>query len=559
MQSSLMKKFIFILMTFNLNAQIDSIIKFNPPLEIPLIISANFGELRPNHFHMGLDFKTNGREGVKILAIADGYVSRIKISPYGYGKVVYINHPNGITSVYAHCSSLLDKLDSIVKLTQEKESNFEIEIFLKEGDISLKKGENFALSGNSGSSTAPHLHFELRNTKTETALNPLKFGFDIIDYKAPEIKSIKIYGLTKEGYRINSKSKVLIVSKGKFGYYIPGDLVSIPSNFRASEGGIGFSFEVTDYYNQAINPLGLYKSFLIVNKDTIFGQAIDSVSFDQTKYINTHSDYEEFKINKRKFQKSFKTQENPLSFYLNNKNGIINIQPKDTFDIEYIAIDTKKNQSVLKFKINMLNGDFCILPLINSNYLFPADNFNYKNEKISILIPEGCLYEPTLKNIELKKDISISQSIIPIQKPIKLSFKLNDNKYAPEKYYLASNSTFLNTKHNDGWLEADSKSLGKYSIQIDTIPPKIIPLNFLITDTIINKETLKWKINDDKSSFADYDIFIDEKWGLLEYETKGSYVNYKRSTDLIGKHLVKIIIKDNCQNITIWEKELDFK
>ena len=186
-------------------------------------------------------------------------------------------------------------------------------------------------------------------------------------------------------------------------------------------------------------------------------------------------------------------------------------------------------------------------------------SFNYKNEKISILIPQGCLYEPTLKNIELKKDISIGQSIIPIQKPIKLSFKLNDNKYAPEKYFLASNSTFLNTKNNDGWLEADSKSLGKYSIQIDTIPPKIIPLNFLITDTIINKETLKWKINDDKSSFADYDIFIDEKWGLLEYETKGSYVNYKRSKDLNGKHLVKIIIKDNCQNITIWEKELDFK
>jgi hypothetical protein len=546
-------------MTFNLNAQTNSKVKYNPPLEIPLIISSNFGELRPNHFHMGLDFKTNGIEGLKILAIADGYVSRINISPNGYGKAVYINHPNGITSVYAHCSFLIGKLDSIVKITQKKESNFEIEISLGKDEIPIKKGENFALSGNSGSSTAPHLHFELRNTKTQTALNPLKFGFDIIDNKAPEIKSLKIYGITKEGYRINGKSKTATVTKGKLGYFIAGDLISIPSEMRGKEGGIGLSFEVIDYYNQALNSLGLYKSYLIVNRDTIFGQAIDSVSFDHTKYINTHSDYEEFKINKRKFQKSFKTQENPISFYINNKNGLIDIQPKDTFDIQYIAIDTKNNKSVLKFKINMLNGEFCPLPHINSNYLTPNSNFNYISEEISILIPEGCLYEPTLKNIELKKDITIGQSKIPIQKPIKLSFKLNDNKYAPEKYYLASNSNFLNTKHTNGWLEANSKSLGKYSIQIDTIPPSIIPLNFLNSDTIINKEILKWKISDDKSSFADYDIFIDEKWELLEYESKGSYVVYKRPKILKGNHLVKVILKDNCENISIWEKELVFK
>ena len=559
MQSFFRIKYIIILLTFNLNAQLDSISKFNPPLEIPLIISANFGELRPNHFHMGLDFKTNGKEGVKILSIADGYVSRIKISPYGYGKAVYINHPNGITSVYAHCSYLLGKLDSIVKTTQEKETNFEIEIFLNEDEIPLKKGDNFALSGNSGSSTAPHLHFELRDTKTETALNPLKFGFDIIDNKSPEIKNIKIYGLTKEGYRINGKSKIIPVNKSKFGYYVKGDLLSIPSDLRSNEGGIGLSFEVVDYYDQAINPLGLYKSLLVVNKDTIFGQSIDSVSFDQTKYINTHADYEEFKFNKRKFQKSFKTQENPLSFYINNKNGLINIQPKDTFDIQYIAIDTKNNTSVLKFKLNMFNGEFCENPIINSNYLCPSKNFNFTNETISIQIPEGCLYEPTLKNIEFKKDISISKSSVPIQKPIKLSFKLNDNKYLPEKYYLSSNSTFLNTKNDHGWLKAETKSLGKFSIQIDTIPPSILPFNFLVTDTIINKETIKWKINDDKSNFADYDLFIDEKWELIEYETKGSYLIYRRSKEINGKHFVKVILKDNCQNISIWEKELFFK
>ena len=277
---------------------------YHPPLEIPLILSANFGEIRPNHFHMGLDFKTNGVEGQKLLSIEDGYVSRIKISPYGYGKVIYINHPNGITSVYAHCSGFVPKIDSLIKKIQIKQENFEIEIFLTEKDIPLKRGEHFAFSGNTGSSTAPHLHFELRDTKTETALNPLKFGFNIVDNIPPIISGMKIYSLTNNGYRIKGKTKSIPVKKGAYGYYIGGNLATLTSDYCTENGGIGFAFESTDHYNQAANPLGIYGSYLVVNNDTVFMQKIDSVSFNYTKYINSHIDYEENQNTKRKYQKS---------------------------------------------------------------------------------------------------------------------------------------------------------------------------------------------------------------------------------------------------------------
>jgi hypothetical protein len=548
-----------IIISFSSFSQIDTTkINYHPPLDIPLILSANFGELRPNHFHMGIDFKTNGVEGLKLYSIEDGYVSRIKISAFGYGKVVYINHPNGITSVYAHCSALIGKLDSLVKITQEKEMNFEVEIFPKPDEITIKKGENFALSGNTGSSTAPHLHFELRNTKTETALNPLVFGFDIIDTKAPEIKSMKIYALTKEGYRIKGKSKIVPVQKGKYGYYIGGNMTTLPSDFCSPSGGIGLAFETVDYYDKASNSLGIYRSYLLNNKDTIFGQKIDSVSFDNTKQINTHCDYEEFSSNKRKFQKSFKTNSNPLTIYEFDNLGIIKVAPLDSIDLTFISFDSKGNQSKLTFKINILAGPTNNLPyFISKNYLYPDSSFNISTKKEKIIIQKGTVYEPIPINIPLIKGTNIGTASSSIQKPISIFLPLPENNKVPiEKLYISSNSHYLTSKFVNGWLSAESKSLGNFSVKFDTIAPSIAPLNFMYSDSICKKMTLHWKITENKTILSDYDLFIDGNWVLLEFESKGHYAFYRRPKDLIGKHLFKLIAKDICGNVAVWEKEI---
>lgn len=557
-----MKYFILFLIYFSVFKLFSQSINstYHSPLEIPLIISANFGELRPNHFHMGLDFKTNGKEGVKILSIEDGYISRVKISPYGYGKVVYIDHPNGVTSVYAHCSSLLGKLDSIVKITQEKEQNFEVELFLKKDEIIVKRGENFALSGNSGSSTAPHLHFELRNTQTETAINPLIFGFDNIDSKAPIIKNIKVYNLTPEGYRIKEKSKTIPVLKGKSNYYINNNVINISDDFCTNNNkNIGFAFDVVDHYNQAENPLGIYGSYLIVNQDTIFGQKIDSVSFDATRQINTHTDYEEFTINHKKFHKSFKTKNNTLPIYRGNSLGVINLVSTDTLDVKYIVFDSKFNKSELDFKVfSTFNNNENLTKINHENFILPDSSIEIKNEKISLCIPKNCVFEPILNNIKFDETVTVGDQSIPTNKPIMIKLVLNKNENI-EKYYIAANSKYLPTNYSNGWLTTESKYLGKYSIKIDTIPPVVTPLNFSKNDTIIKKEILQWKIIENKSVLKDYDLFIDGNWVLLAYESKGTYAYFKKPKDLIGKHLLKLIAKDACGNISFWEKELIFE
>ncbi len=540
-------------------AQKNSTTNYHPPLDIPLILSANFGELRPNHFHMGVDFKTNGTTGLKLYAIEKGYVSRIKVSPYGYGKVVYINHPNGVTSVYAHCSTFVGKIDSLVTLTQQKEQNFEVEIFPKPTEIVLQKGENFALSGNTGSSTAPHLHFELRDTKTESAMNPLIFGFDLIDTKAPEIRAVKIYGLTEKGYLLKGKNKTIPVSKGKFGYYIGGNATTIPSNFCSEQGGIGFAFDVIDHYNQADNPLGLYGSYLIVNNDTIFGHHLDSVSFDHTRYINSHTDYEEYHGAKKKYHKSFRTKENPLTIYHNDNIGIIHLQPNDTAKINYVAYDTKNNKSELTFKVSVLAGVLHSSPTLSpKTLLFPDSSFSYKGATFAVDIPEGCVYEPIPKQLETEKSTSIGSSSQPIQKTIAVKLKLVAPQLSTEKYYIAANGSYLATKYTNGWLSADSKSLGSFSIKVDTIPPSIATLNFTKIDTLCTKPVLSWKVSENKTSLVDYDLFVDGHWQVLEYETKGSYLFFRKPENLVGKHFLKIILKDACGNEMIWEKEMSF-
>ena len=145
---------------------------FQSPLEIPLILSGTFAELRSNHFHSGLDIKTQQQSGLKVMAAASGFVSRIKVSHFGYGKALYITHPNGYTTVYAHLQNFNPEIDAYIKHRQYKNESYEIELFPKAGELLVNNGDIVAYSGNTGGSGGPHLHFEIRN-KQEHPMNPM--------------------------------------------------------------------------------------------------------------------------------------------------------------------------------------------------------------------------------------------------------------------------------------------------------------------------------------------------------------------------------------------------
>ncbi len=537
---------------------------YHPPLKIPLILSSNFGELRPNHFHMGLDFKTNNRIGYRLYSIEDGFVSRIKVSPYGYGKVVYIDHPNGMTSVYAHCSEFKGQLDSIVNVTQQNEQNYAVEIFPKKNEIKVKKGQVIALSGNSGGSTAPHLHFEIRETKTEHALNPLVFGFDIADHKKPEIRGLKVYGVTKDGYQFHKKAIKKTASRGKTNYYISGSTISIPAHYLSKSGGIGFAFDVIDRFDGAGNQCGLYGSILIIDGDTLFGQQTDRVPFESSRYVNSHKDFQEYAHLRRKYHKTFKTRENPLPIYTKEGLGIFkNGKPGGKYKVKYIAYDASGNQSVLQFTLVILNGAINSTDVIatDSTFLQPSKTMRVTKGNTEVDFGRATTYEPMRINSE-----KINQKIGDASTPVQNVYKIKIEKEVEQdgKHYLDITTAkgrhrSINVQYDNDLLIFEPKYFGTYLLRRDTVGPIITPSNFTNGTTSLNGTKLKWTIKDKETGINDYDLFINGEWVLLEYDGKKRMITYSRDSKFIGKKELLLKVTDDCGNVSVWTRSLVFK
>lgn len=552
---------VFIVFATNSFGQETGDYDFHPPLKIPLILSSNFGELRPNHFHMGLDFKTNNKIGYNLYAIEEGYVSRIKVSTYGYGKVVYIDHPNGMTSVYAHCSDFKGAIDSIVRATQYTEQNFEVEIYPGKNAIPVQKGEVIALSGNTGGSTAPHLHFEVRDTETEHALNPLLFGFPMADHKAPELRRVKVYGLTKDGYRIPGKTLEKTVSKSGANYVVTGGVLTVNANFLAANGGLGLAFDVIDRFDGAGNQCGLFGSYLIVDGDTVFGQATKRVPFESTRFVNSHKDYEAYQTNRSQYHKCFRTKENDLPIYTNNTLGLIQTKPGGSHQVTYIAYDAVGNKSTLQFQLKISNGSISSSSFVSttSGYLHPQKSFLHDDERCKIEAGYATVYEPmSIHKESLCTEIGDPET--PVNRAYKIKVKVDDVQDG--KHYLQmitskGRKRIISIDYENGWAVATSKYFGTYTLKRDEVAPSVQMQSYTSNIPSSAKE-ISWLISDDASGIDDYDLFIDGKWHLLEYEYKTGKVTFQRPANFTGKKEVKIVVKDSCGNEQILERTVNF-
>ena len=563
MKKYIFKLFIFIFWTGFLVAQPKKN-NFRSPLNIPLELAANFGEIRPDHFHMGVDFKTNGKEGLQIFAIENGFVSRVKISPDGYGKSIYIDHPNGITSVYAHCSILKGKIDSLVKVIQTQQENFEVDIYFRAEDLPIMRGQLIALSGNTGHSFAPHLHFELRDTETEDALNPLSYGFDLADHRAPTINAMKVYALSKEGYLLPGKSKIIAVQKNGKNYAVANNLVSLPADYCSLEGGVGFAFETSDQLDGASNNCGIYQSKIYVEGKEFFSQRMDRISFDHTRYVNDHVDYRAYADKDQEFQKSFRTKHNPLGIYPPEKSGILKVKPGDRNSITFLVNDVKGNSSTLSFDLKIEKGTInsALQPFDSKNFFLPDSGYEFQNENMAIAADKFTFYQPLRHSILITNSISLGDAREPVQLPLKVRMKIPENAIRNTYYFIASTNSrgkesSIDAMTNAGWINGEKKSMGKYNLRIDSIPPSVSPRNFSIANCK-GKNQFSWSVRESQTELFDYDIYIDGTWYVLEFERKGNYLIFNKPANIKGKHTVQLTVTDSCGNKTDWKEVLDF-
>lgn len=532
---------------------------FRPPLDLSPQASGSFGELRSNHFHSGTDYRTNQREGYPVYAVADGYVSRIRVQIGGGGNALYIDHPNGYTSVYMHLQRYNGDILNLVKAKQYSDQTFAVDFFPERELIKVKKGQIIAYSGNTGGSTGPHLHFELRDTKSEETINPQLFGLAIPDKVPPIISGFTVFRLGDAPFSELSPREHLQV-KGSNGNYALNN-----TNPIAINGNTGFGIISVDPNSASANKNGIYSMELLLDNQIIFKSQFSSFYFHHSRAINSYIDYPTYILRGQRIQKSFVEPGNPLTIYKELINqGLINIKDNQVHSLLYRVRDMNGNTSTLNFNVKYDPSLQIDQSLKTGTILFPYDKDNeFKTLDLKVTIPHQSLYSdlnftysvsPQSKN-SYSPIHSIHNRMIPLHKGYSLSMKpdnLPKNLY--DKALIVDNrGRSHGGQYSDGYVHAKMNEFGTFYIGVDTIPPVIQPLNISENKVMTAIPRINFKISDNLSGIQSFNAYLNEQWVLMEYDAKSASLWHTFDKDLPkGKYRLKLIVKDWKENEKVY-------
>lgn len=526
---------------------------FRSPLDIPINLSGTFGELRPNHFHSGLDIRTNNVEGLPVYAAADGIIIRIKVSAFGYGKALYIAHPNGYTTVYGHLQKFSDKIEEYVKEQQYKQKSYEVELY--PSTLKVTQSEIIALSGNSGGSGGPHLHFEFRDTATEKIINPMAFGMNklIKDEKNPVISSLMVYP-ENDSTSVNKSRNPVSLSLQK----------QVDGSFLASKvvanGKIGFALNSYDLSTNNYNKNGIYKVVSYLNGSQNFKFEFDTFAFDESKHINYFIDFNRYKKLKQRFQKLFIKESYPLSLISGNtKSGFLDIKPNIAYTYKIEVYDFHGNKTIVNVPISY-EKEVNPTPVSSKGnfYIKTKSDFNFEFEKTAVYIPVNALYENAYLNISEKENVlDIENNYEAIQNGLTVTLDMSHLSEEEQKKAFVGTVLGLKLEYNSSFRKANKvsskiKSFGKYKVGFDNVAPRIYNPNFIEGSNISKLSTLSVSISDAISGIDTYNAYLNDEWILMEYDykTKKLVHNLKDGKVISGKNDIKIVVTDKLENTT---------
>lgn len=525
------------------------------PMRIKPELAGGFAELRVNHFHSGVDFKTLKSIGIPIYAPADGWVSRIRISSFGFGYALYLDHANGFTTVYGHLQGYAEPIATAATNMQYTNESFELDTLLPVRRIPVHKGQLIAYSGNSGLSAAPHLHFEIRDTRTEETVDPLLWYSDrITDNLAPKPSKIALYAIEGEGVLSTGKPKAIVpVFKNKQGRWTTGP---IPTAW----GKIGLGLNAYDYMDGNSNQYGICSIRLFLNDELIFQQDLSRFNFDQTRYVNSLIDYEGVKRNNTWIMKSFVEPGNRLNVYPSLKDrGYVSINEQKKYSFRYELMDRFGNSTAFGFDIQGQKRPVPKQIFTGRKLIFWVPNY-FNNDDIKLELPAWSLYRSLDFQFKQVPDsgysdvFNIQNTFTPLHQPILARFRIKKDSQADKRhYYLAKISenglsSYVPATYDKGWMEAELKDFGNYKVLSDTILPKISQPNL---ERIAKNDVLRIRIADNASGIKSWRGSIDGKWALFALDGKSGWLSCVLDSNRVvtkRSHELRLTVKDGCGN-----------
>jgi len=530
---------------------------FRNPLAIPMNLAGNFGELRPNHYHMGIDIKTNQRENLPVYAAAEGFVSRIKIEPGGFGRAIYITHPNGYTTLYAHLNDFVPRIEAWVKQKQYEKQSWKIQLDLQPGQFPVKKGEQIAFSGNTGGSQAPHVHFEIRRTSDDVNLNPLLFGLPLQDKVKPRILRLAIYDRTRSIYE--QAPRIIPVKLTSRGY------VTTPAVINLSSPLISVAVTAFDTHTGSSNKNGIFEGVLKVNNKEDETFRMDDISYNDTRYLNAHIDYR-YKTLTGTYLQHFSELPGYLnSIYSNDTTrGVIDISDNDLYDIELEVSDAEGNRSRLLTHVQY-EYQHPPPPPPAGKMFYPLMLDGFESETCEFYIGENCLYDSvhvnhkafSSPNPDVISDVhAIGASYIPIHdsfmvrlQPLTLISEL-DKQWTVMQWFSGTRSSAQKVQWQNQWATANFRDFGNFMLVVDTIPPIITPIGFKEGADLSKSQRIMFSVKENLPVVQNVRAELDGKW-LRFTNDKGKNFIYRFDEKCPpGNHELVITAEDVAGNKT---------
>lgn len=526
---------------------------FRPPLDIPIILAGTFGELRSNHFHSGIDIKTQQREGLPVKAIGEGTITRIKVALWGYGKVLYVAHPNGFTSVYGHLQKFSPEIEAYIKKIQYVKKSFEVEIFPDYGELKVNKGDLIAYSGNTGGSAGPHLHFEIRSSISEKPTNPLLYGIEVTDATNPTLEKVFLYPLSDTSHVNATNERTQInFSKQSDGTYLAEKISAF--------GTIGVGFIGFDRLDMAANKNGVYSVEQRVNGKLYSLYDFESFSFGETRYINTLIDYDYLGRYRERIQKSFKSPGNYLTIYKDlYNNGEIPINEGLSYTVNLLIKDFAGNKVELNIPIEGTKNDEVIRAKkeVTDTFVIAKKPNNFDLGGAKVYFPTNTFYEDFYIDFKKGSDtVMIHHNTVPAHRNFTITFDVSKFSEDEQKQLFIARlddklrPSYTSTYKRGNIFTSRTRNLGTYTLVKDTVSPTIRTKNFKEKQWLNNYQYLSVHIADDLSGVDTYYATLNGEWILMEYEPKNNTLTYNFDDKIADQTqcVLKVTVTDNVGN-----------